>query len=277
MPGHPDSGSQNLNSVAPPGGAYVSMNCGQLGIGITSLLDASNPIMTSGYGGWQLVTRRKRVSLTDWQGVDPYRLQFGLILDSYALDASTPLKDTIEGDCLILEKMSFADRKQNTRPPKVRIVGPLPHTELTYVVETVTWGDAIRNRDTGKRLRQAVTIGLLELVEDTVLNSLSPAKTMRSAQAGVGSLAFPKTYVVKATDTLGSIAALIYGKQSAWHEIAKANGIRDPASIRVGQTLKIPNPSLNKVDKVPAVPKTTDTSNPNPYGPDPTASFQGSH
>lgn len=270
MAGHPDTGSNNNNAIAPPGGAYVTLHCPNSNGTVSSLLDASNPIVTSGYGGWTLITRPKKVSLTDWNGVDPFRLQIGLILDSYALNAFIPLDTTVDDACKAIEVMASADRNSNARPPRVKIIGPVPKANLTYVIETLTWGDAIRNRDTGLRERQALTIGLLELVEDTLLNSLSPAKTMRSAVQAAWNETVPKSYTVMLGDTMGTIAARFYGKQSAWKVIAKANNLRDPTKIRVGQVLKMPNPSVVKSAINPKnPPPLTQTSN--PYGPDPGA------
>lgn len=45
--------------------------------------------------------------------------------------------------------------------------------------------------------------------------------------------------VVRAGDTLSKIAARVYGNANRAGEIAKKNGIRNPASIKVGQRLKV--------------------------------------
>lgn len=50
----------------------------------------------------------------------------------------------------------------------------------------------------------------------------------------------PRTYTVKAGDTLTGIAVRIYRSESRWRDIAKANGITDPRKLRVGQVLKLP-------------------------------------
>lgn len=49
-----------------------------------------------------------------------------------------------------------------------------------------------------------------------------------------------KTYTVKSGDTLGGIAIKQYGKFNRYTDIAKANNMKDPNVIRVGQVLKIP-------------------------------------
>lgn len=49
-----------------------------------------------------------------------------------------------------------------------------------------------------------------------------------------------KTYVVKAGDTLSSIAQREYGNQSRWVEIARANPTVDPNRLHVGQSIRLP-------------------------------------
>jgi len=47
-------------------------------------------------------------------------------------------------------------------------------------------------------------------------------------------------YVVQQGDTLSKIAEEKLGSSDQWQEIARANGIDDPETLRVGQRLKIP-------------------------------------
>lgn len=49
-------------------------------------------------------------------------------------------------------------------------------------------------------------------------------------------------YTVRAGETLSSIALRQYGMSSLWTEIAMANQIKDPSTVRVGQKLVIPIP-----------------------------------
>lgn len=52
---------------------------------------------------------------------------------------------------------------------------------------------------------------------------------------------FTKTYTVKQGETLSDIAARLYENPGLWRPIAIANGIADPRSIEVGQSLSVPS------------------------------------
>lgn len=47
-------------------------------------------------------------------------------------------------------------------------------------------------------------------------------------------------YVVQSGDSLASIAQEVYGDPTLWREIARANDLREPFALRVGETLEIP-------------------------------------
>jgi Contractile injection system tube protein/LysM domain len=49
-----------------------------------------------------------------------------------------------------------------------------------------------------------------------------------------------KSYLVRRGDTLPGIAALVYRDPARWRELALANGIRDPRSLRPGRRLTLP-------------------------------------
>lgn len=68
-----------------------------------------------------------------------------------------------------------------------------------------------------------------------------PVEEKEIKQAGLPSAA-TKKYVVKAGDTLTSIAAQMYGDGNLWPKIFEANKdiISDPNVIRPGQELRIP-------------------------------------
>lgn len=79
--------------------------------------------------------------------------------------------------------------------------------------------------------RAQVMLTLTEAVPDP-----NPKATKKKPANGDGK---PHTYVVRAGDTLSSLAVRFYGHANEWRKIAKANGLRN-AKVKVGQKLKIP-------------------------------------
>jgi nucleoid-associated protein YgaU len=70
-----------------------------------------------------------------------------------------------------------------------------------------------------------------------------PPREPRPAAPTAGAAKAPsasKTYVVKKGDTLSEIAQKFYGDSSQWKKIQRANNIKDPKVLRVGQKLVIP-------------------------------------
>jgi len=57
-----------------------------------------------------------------------------------------------------------------------------------------------------------------------------------------GGLVGRRAHTVGHSDTLQSIATANYGDPGAWRRIAEVNGIEDPARVRPGQTVYLPNP-----------------------------------
>lgn len=54
-------------------------------------------------------------------------------------------------------------------------------------------------------------------------------------------------YTIKKGDTLGSISKKFYGTTKYWKEIAKTNNISNPAGLRVGKKIKIPQINDEKI------------------------------
>lgn len=216
-----------------PKAAYVTIQSSNPRLSVSAILDETQPTV-SGFGGWTEVSRPRRVGFVDWTGTSPKRLTFGLMLDAWG---DGPL--TVEQDCLDLERMASAG-PQNQRPPTVKITeGELPHMGVGWVIDALTWGDCIRQRDTGKRVRQVVNL-VLVAVTDPYASATSPAAANRANATARGGQAHPLRYTVKKGDTLSGIAAAQYGDASKWHAIADANNIRDPKALKTGQVLKLP-------------------------------------
>jgi nucleoid-associated protein YgaU len=61
---------------------------------------------------------------------------------------------------------------------------------------------------------------------------------------------FPTSYIVKAGDTLWTIAETFYKSGYNWVDIQKANSITNPNDISVGQTLTIPKADIISVGQI---------------------------
>jgi LysM repeat protein len=192
---------------------------------VTALRGQTAPVPSGGFGGWQLITRPHRKSLTEWQGVEPMQLTFSLLLDGGAGRSS------IENDCLVLEQMSQPNGAAD--PSVVRVAGAVPHSDLDWVIETLAWDGSPIYSSRGYRTRHEVTVTLREFVAPDLLPSA--AATARAKTGSSGS-----TYVVKKGDTLVSIAAHQLGDYTRWQSIANLNGLRDPNKLTVGQKLRLP-------------------------------------
>jgi hypothetical protein len=227
---------------------------------IVARLAQERPNVDSGYGGWTPVTRPRRSPLTVWTAAPVLHMTLPLMLGSYAAGAS------VERQVGQLERMAFPTAADGT-PPRLRISTTgkaIPHQERTWVIDTLTWGDATMNKQ-GNRTQQQVTVALMEWIEDTQLAVQSAAnqQRMKAAAAKTKQGAASKRVIAKhgthaqaagpATRTLAAapssfgqgedlltIAARELGDASRWPEIAQLNGLRDPRSISPGQIVRLP-------------------------------------
>lgn len=205
---------------------------------VTVLQDQQPAQVSGGYGGWSVVQRQRRVGLTEWQGVDPIRMQIPVLFDGFA--------DGISQEIAIshLSRMALPP-SVGGEPPVVQVRGlavPKPGPRL-WVIETLSWGtnvlwDTSTNGVT-VRLRQDCTVGLLQYRADdrTVFSDLAPATIGGKSKAG-----WPKQYIVQKNDTLQVVAAKYYNDSTKWHKIATANNIRDPRNLVGIITLTVPAP-----------------------------------
>jgi hypothetical protein len=215
----------------------VTINSANPTLSVTAWLGVDLPTVTGGYGGWQMVARPRRQALTAWMGHEPFSMDLPLLLDGFVNNFS------VEARCSALERMARPP-KEGDEPPLVKVIGPVPHADLTWVINSIRWGDALRS-STGPRVRQFVTLSLVKYIADdrvqlTSAAARARAKAVPSSTAGGKPVNPTAPYVVKAGDTLSSIAASILGDYNKWRDIAKLNDIRDPKSIRVGQKLRMP-------------------------------------
>ena len=203
-------------------------------LSITAWMGRNPPAITGGYGGWQSRPRPRRQSLTVFQGNEPYQMDLPLMLDGFADDRS------VQAQISTLERMGrpVADWEE---PPIVTVSGVVPHTDLTWVVNDLKFGDSVRN-EKGAIVRQEITVSLLRYVAEDRVSTKSSAAKARANAGGTKKTGTsgPSLHTVRAGETLSSIAADHLGDYRRWPEIASLNGIRDPKVIVVGQPLRIP-------------------------------------
>jgi nucleoid-associated protein YgaU len=208
---------------------------------VNALLDEETAEVTSGYGGWDLISRPRRTSLTQWTGAEPFRMTLPILLDRFA-DG----EGSVEAEIRNLELMASVPRGLQ-EPPRIFLAGPVPHTDLTWVLEDLTWGATLVN-SAGDRTRQHVTLALLQYVKPDRITVKSSAVRKRerargkpkpgnSPDRGSGDVLI---YTCVTGDTLSKIAARELGSAGRWHEIAKLNGLRDPNNLHLGQKLRMP-------------------------------------
>lgn len=205
-------------------------------------------------GGWQVVDRPRRKASTEWLDYSPYTLTF-----SFILDGGEGVHPNLVEDAIAEMETWELPAPGGIEPPKIAILGPVPHNDLFWVVASLRWKEAIRDTITGGRSQQIGEISLLEYSPPSVTlqANASPAAAaqQRQAAAAPGSstpavgaappapkppAASGRTYTVRSGDTLSGIAASQLGNVALWTQIASLNGIRDPRSIQPGQVLKLP-------------------------------------
>lgn len=185
---------------------------GQLGA------EPSHP--TDGLGGWDTEERPSNVSITEWNGADPIRMDLPLLFDGYSTDSP------VDQDYSRILRLG-RKRDGTERPPIFRVSGPIPFSGERFVVEnTPDFADTIKN-DAGQLLRFSVVLPLLEYV------SAERVKFTKKAR-------YRQFYTVKKGENLRKIAVKLYKDASKAQKIGKLNGIRDTRrELKVGLKLRL--------------------------------------
>jgi hypothetical protein len=244
--------------MAAPRVGWVRISSDDPPLSVNALLWEERPDVTDGYGGWQEVTRPRRTPITTWTGSPALKMSLPILLDGWPQDRS------VEREIAQLQQMATPTASDGD-PPRVHVEATgsaVPYTKRVWVIASLAFGDALMNT-AGNRVRQQVTLSLLEYVHDVYLAERSAAnrrrhkkttaKTRRGAKSKrhvVRHSGKPKTKTKTLTgavavdfgagEDLLSIAARELGDADRWVEIAALNGIRDPRAIAVGQVLRLP-------------------------------------
>lgn len=243
MPAKPAVGFVQIRSTDPP-------------VTLLARLSDTRPNVEAGYGGWSEIARPRRRPLSIWIGSPALRMTLPILFDHFRA------AESVERSISQLERLATPTASDGS-PPRVRLVaqgGHVPYQGRVWVVDSLTWGDAVMNWN-GNRTRQQVTIALMEYVADVRVKVLSPAQTQRAkgkaaaTKSGAAnkrvvaskgrSVVVPHSRTASSVefgqgDDLLSIAARELGDADRWVEIAQMNGLRDPRAISVGQVLRLP-------------------------------------
>lgn len=215
-----------------------------------------SPLVTDGYGGWQIMARPKDVGITEWIGRNPMAIEIPFIIDNWRDNPEDNPGEETEDMVGRLERLCGIGTHN---PPPVCVVrgkGVIPHDNdiakgaHKWVIEDVNWDRALdlRSGVSGRRLRCGGTITIRQYIRSDALDRLNAKSRARSKKKSGkkkhGGAHKSSFYVVGDGDTLSRIAARddIYGDATQWHKIGDAQDppIRDSRNIRVGQKLRIP-------------------------------------
>lgn len=211
-----------------------------------AVLLGDTPItVASGYGGWNVVNRQRRVGLTVWQGKDPIRMSIPILFDGITEQASQEIPISH------LSRMALPPGTGG-EPPSLKIKGPgVPNPgPAKWVIENLQWGTNViwdfAQNGVMARLRQDCVVNLLEYRAPDRAEFAPMLPASKRTLTGKSKAGWPKTYVIKDNDTLAKIAVHFYKDANKWKQIAQENGIRDPGSVSTkvwqGKTIRIPAP-----------------------------------
>lgn len=181
--------------------------------------------------GWETVARDDDVAITQYNGRDPRRESVNLMLDAFHGGAGA----TVEGDIALLESLLEVEHKEK-RPPVFRVRGGIHLRNRKVVLESLDFGETtIRSDPDDRRIRQEVTLGLLEYVKPDQIEIKRRRKKEKNR------------YTVKGHITLRQIAAKLKPNASTKEQgdyarrIGRLNGIRDVRKkLKPGTKLKLP-------------------------------------
>jgi LysM domain len=189
-------------SATPPLG-WVRIRSTDPPITIQCRLGPDAPNVTQGYGGWSEVARPRRSTLSVWQGIPALRMDLSILLDRFRIQSS------IEQQIAQLERLSGPSASDGA-PARVKITArgnAVPRQGRIWVIDSLSWGDRAMNAK-GNRVRQQVTLGLLEYVHDVRVDQGSPAqRQVAKAKATKTRVGAPRKRVVATKGRLSTSPA----------------------------------------------------------------------
>jgi LysM repeat protein len=204
-------------------GAHIRL-VSNTGEDVLCLVGPGGAKLTGGVGGTQTVDIPRATQAVTWLSHPPYGMTLSLMLDGHAA------KQSIESDLNAIYRMARAEPGV-VRPPSVSLSGPVPRTDLAWLIEQIDEDESstIRRPSDDFRTRQVVT---LTLVQNRDVQLVVPASQANRAKR-------PRIVVFRQGDTLGKIAHRYHVTGGA-KAIQKLNHVRDPKRIKPGTKLRLP-------------------------------------
>lgn len=216
---------------------YVRVSCTDPNLNLVGLVGPESPRLTGGYGGWDVVNRPRQVGMTIWKGVDPYKLEFQMILngglDGWQVkfwDRSADVsQEPVMRDLLDVAR----GNADHSGPGIVKIEGIPSLPADRWVIDDIKFGtDSIRRKDDFHRIRQTIDFTMIEYMPPTYLPI-----SKRSLNKDLG-----KTVVIKVKggDTPQRIARR---RGCKWTDLRRLNpGVVKKASqtLKSGTRLRVP-------------------------------------
>lgn len=205
------------------------------------LLEAA--VLDPGGPRWETLDRPRRQSVLEWQGRDPLRQSVVLMFSGARLDERS--KDLASVTPQVNQLHELAMPSSGAEPPLLWARGPVYGNWSGYAwrIESLTPGVPRRNQ-AGEVCQVSYEVTLVRhLSTDIISSNVSPAKAAEVAIGATSGAPAPtsgRTYTVVRGDSLSRIAQRQLGSAGKWPEIAKANGLRDPNQLKVGQVLRLP-------------------------------------
>lgn len=209
---------------AAPALRYFIIFRSDSGSQVKVLRGEGSPKMTGGSGGWSVIDRPRRISLTQWTGREPYRMDIPVLFDGWRDQVS------VEESIARLNQMSMGHNY--SPPPTVTVEGGVPIKGATWVIESIDWGDEVfwSQSDQGRyfRLRQDAVVHMLQYQAEARLKITMPKS-------------LPNEFTVPRDGfTMREVAKAMYGNGEKWQKIQKANPNRDPNKLKKDTVLRVP-------------------------------------
>lgn len=191
-----------------------------------SIMGPTNPVLSDGYGGWQEIARPKRPARITWQGRSVFKLKLEIVFTAFKANGN------VEPQVDKLHRWARSP-SPNTPPRAIRLSGSgIPNEHIvSWAIASLEWGRTERDPREHHRTMQFVTLNLIEITPDEVLNE--------NSQIQPGAPKF-RTYTARRGDTLSKVAARLLGSWKRWKEIAKLNNMRDNKALKAGQKIRVP-------------------------------------